>query len=150
MNGNGARPDVWAADTEAPRARILELEREVARLAEANAAHVEAYALVDARLARALDRAETAEQQVAALEARLAVTVPMLPVETLYRSVPIDTRAEVEALPADALLRFSPPRALVPLEAHRQQGSDTVDPDAETAPSASAYRYVTPWQETHP
>lgn len=84
------------------------------------------------------------------LEARLAVTVPMLPVETLYRSVPIDTRAEVEALPADALLRFSPPRALVPLEAHRQQGSDTVDPDAETAPSASAYRYVTPWQEPHP
>lgn len=88
--------------------------------------------------------------EVDTLEARLAVTVPMLPVETLYRSVPIDTREHAEAIPADALLRFSPPRALVPLEAHRQQGSDTVDPDAETAPSASAYRYVTPWQEPHP
>lgn len=143
MNGNGARPDVWAADLEAPRARILELEREVAALTEANAAHVEAHALMAARLAR------TQEDHAAAL-ARLAVTVPMLPVETLYRSVPIDTQEHAEAIPADALLRFSPPRALVPLEAHRQQGSDTVDPATETAPSASAYRYVTPWQETHP
>lgn len=88
--------------------------------------------------------------EVDTLEARLAVTVPMLPVETLYRSVPIDTQEHAEQIPADALLRFSPPRALVPLEAHRQQGSDTVEGPTGAAPSASAYRYVTEWQETHP
>lgn len=88
--------------------------------------------------------------EVDTLEARLAVTVPMLPVETLFRSVPIDTQEHAEQIPADALLRFSPPRALVPLEAHRQRGWDIVDPAVEGAPSASAYRYVTEWQETHP
>lgn len=82
------------------------------------------------------------------LEARLAVTVPMLPVETLYRSVPIDTREHAEQIPADALLRFNPPRALVPLVAHRQQGGDMIDPATETAPSVSAYRYTTAWEET--
>lgn len=91
--------------------------------------------------------------EVDRLEARLAVAVPMLPVETLYRSIPVapdnvDTLAA--PMPGGTLLRFDPPTALVPLEAHRQQGSDTVDPAVEGAPSASAYRYVTPWQETHP
>lgn len=79
MNGNGARPDVWAADLEAPRARIAELERDLARLTETNAAHAEAHALMAARLERAqvdmltvCERADQAEQQVAAVRDVLA------------------------------------------------------------------------------
>lgn len=72
MNGNGARPDVWTADLEAPRARILELEREVAALAEANAAHVEAHALMAARLARTQENHAAALARATDLEARVA------------------------------------------------------------------------------
>lgn len=78
MNGNGARPDVWTADLEAPRARILELEREVAALAEANAAHVEAHALMAARLARTQEDHAAALARATDLEARVAAVRDVL------------------------------------------------------------------------